>query len=203
MATATAPPTTSLAELREAVQGCRGCDLYRDATQAVFGEGPKKARVMLIGETPGDQEDQQGHPFVGPAGRLLDRALIEAGIERGDVYLTNVVKHFKFTRPERGKRRLHKTPNRSEIVACRPWLDRELELVEPSVLVCLGATAAKALLGSSFRVTQQRGEVLPWPEHDGVVVATVHPSSILRAEDRDERYAEFVADLEVAARVLP
>jgi DNA polymerase len=208
MATATTtaamvPSTTSLAKLREAVQGCRGCDLYKDATQAVFGEGPKQARVMLVGETPGDQEDRQGHPFVGPAGKLLDKALVAAGIDRDDVYVTNAVKHFKFTLPDRGKRRLHKTPNRTEIVACRPWLDRELELVDPAVLVCLGATAAKALLGPSFRVTQQRGEVLPWPEHDGVVVATVHPSSILRADDREERYEEFVADLKVAAGALP
>src|SRR5215204_496938 len=150
------PPTTSLRALAEAAQGCRGCDLYRHATQAVLGEGRRRARIMLIGEQPGDQEDIQGHPFVGPAGALLDKALIEAGIDRKQVYVTNAVKHFKWE--PRGKRRIHKKPNAREIAACRPWLEAELEVVKPDVLVCLGASAAQALLGREFRVSQQRGE---------------------------------------------
>ncbi|MBM7788697.1 UdgX family uracil-DNA binding protein [Tenggerimyces flavus] len=203
MATVTVPETTALSKLREAVQHCRNCDLYKDADRAVFGEGPKKSPLMMVGETPGDQEDKKGHVFVGPAGRLLDEALIDAGIDRAGVYLTNAVKHFKFTREERGKRRLHKTPSRSEIVACQTWLERELAAVKPAVLVLLGAVAASSVMGPSFRVTQQRGEVLDWPDHDGVIVATVHPSAVLRADDREAAYAEFVADLRVAARALP
>lgn len=202
MATATVPVTKALSKLREAVQHCRRCDLYKHADQAVFGEGPKKSPLMMVGETPGDVEDKKGHVFVGPAGHLLDEALIDAGIDRDGVYLTNAVKHFKFTRQERGKRRLHKTPNRTEIVACQPWLERELEAVRPEVLVIMGAVAASAVMGPSFRVTQQRGKVLPWPDHDGVIVATVHPSAVLRADDRQAAYKAFVADLRVAARAL-
>ena len=190
----------SLEELREASATCTNCGLYEDATQTVFGKGPTRARVMLVGEQPGDREDLAGEPFVGPAGRLLDKALVEAGIERGDAYVTNVVKHFKFTR--RGKRRIHQRPDSTEIAACRPWLDGEISSVRPEVIVALGATAAKALLGSKFRVTKQRGEVV---ERDGVrYTATVHPSSIVRLED-DERhaaYADFVDDLRAVAKLL-
>jgi uracil-DNA glycosylase family protein len=199
------PPDPTLDELRQAAAGCHGCDLWRDATQTVFGEGATDASLMLVGEVPGDQEDQRGHPFVGPAGHLLDRALAEAGVDRdGDgVYVSNVVKHFKFER--RGKFRLHKTPNAAEIHACRPWLDTELRLVRPEVLVLLGATAAKALLGASLRVTRQRGQLVP----SGLaphVLATVHPSSVLRAPDEEGRalaYKGLVADLAVAAGALP
>jgi DNA polymerase len=164
----------------------------------VFGEGPADVRVVLVGEQPGDREDREGHPFVGPAGRVLDRALDEAGIDRGATYVTNAVKHFKFV--ERGKRRLHKSPSRSEVLACRPWLDAELAALSPDVVVPMGAVAAQALLGPSFRVTRQRGEVLPL-DGDLVAVATVHPSSILRGpeEDREQNFAALVADLEVVA----
>jgi len=195
------PPRRELPALREAAQTCHGCPLYREATQAVFGEGSPDARVMLVGEVPGDSEDLAGHPFVGPAGRLLDQGLEEAGITRRDVYVTNVVKHFKFTR--RGKRRIHDKPDRYEITACRPWLDEELELVKPEILVLLGATAAQALLGSKFRVTQSRGKAMAREEvaeliagartgdpHAAVArwtFATVHPSSVLRAPDADAR----------------
>ncbi len=203
------PPSHELPALREAVQACRGCPLYREATQAVFGQGDAAARVMFVGEVPGDQEDRAGAPFVGPAGRLLDDALAEAGIDRRDVYVTNVVKHFKFTR--RGKRRIHDKPDRYEIVACRPWLDEELALVKPELLVLLGATAAQALLGSKFRVTQARGRPLSGEEvaalargsHAPIArwtFATVHPSSVLRAPDdelRDEARAAFFRDLRV------
>ena len=195
------PAGADLDELREAAAGCRGCDLYRDATRTVFGAGPAAARVMIVGEVPGDQEDRQGEPFVGPAGRLLDRALAEAGIDRSQAYLTNAVKHFKFT--ERGKRRIHKTPSRTEIVACRPWLDAELDRVRPELVVALGAVAAKSLLGQDFRVTKERGTVLPLPGRDERVVATVHPSSVLRADDREAAYRELAADLTVAAKALP
>jgi DNA polymerase len=188
------PPNPNLTSLREAVQACRGCDLYRDATQAVFGEGPAKAEVMFVGEQPGDQEDLSGRPFVGPAGKLFDQAMAEAGIERSKAYVTNVVKHFKWE--ARGKRRIHQKPNWSEMTACRPWLEAELAAVEPGVLVCLGATAAQALLGRQFRVTKQRGVPV---ESDLAphVLATIHPSAILRADDadRDAEYAAFVDDL--------
>jgi uracil-DNA glycosylase len=195
------PARTSLKGLREAAAGCRGCHLWRGATQTVFGEGRKSSRVMLVGEQPGDREDQAGRPFVGPASRELDRALEAAGIERAAAYLTNVVKHFKFE--ERGGRRIHQTPKRFEVEACRPWLDEELEVVHPEALVLLGATAAKALLGSSFRVTQHRGELLD-SELADIVTATVHPSSILRGppEDREANRAALVADLSVVARAL-
>lgn len=198
------PPKPTLAKLREAAAGCRGCDLWINASQTVFGEGPKLAEVMLVGEQPGDQEDRAGHPFVGPAGRLLDHALLEAGIDRGRVYVTNSVKHFKFVQIERG-RRLHKKPNAVEIRACHPWLEEEIRLVKPRVIVALGATAAQVLLGKDFRVTRDRGKPIPseWAE---AIVATVHPSSILRAPDdsRDEARREFVADLaQVAAYLQP
>jgi len=196
------PDKRNLGALREAVDACRGCDLWRGTTQAVFGEGLKRARVMLIGEQPGDKEDLAGRPFVGPAGRELDRGLEAAGIDRREAYVTNVVKHFKFE--ERGRRRIHQTPKRFEIEACRPWLSEELSVVEPDAVVLLGATAAKALLGSSFRVTRQRGELL---ESDlaRIVSATIHPSAILRAPDERARAAEreaFAADLSVVAEAL-
>ncbi|MBN6041339.1 UdgX family uracil-DNA binding protein [Amycolatopsis sp. 195334CR] len=200
------PETKDLARLREAAAGCRGCDLYRDATQTVFGEGTRRARTMMIGEQPGDQEDRRGEPFVGPAGRLLDRALEESGIERDGVYVTNAVKHFKFRRDDRGSRRIHKKPGRTEIVACRPWLDAELDAVNPDLVILLGATAAQAVFGPDFRITERRGEVLDLPggskARDARAVATVHPSSILRSRERDEAYAAFVADLKAAVAVL-
>jgi DNA polymerase len=196
------PERRSLKALREAAAGCRGCHLWRGATQAVFGEGLKRARVMLIGEQPGDKEDLAGKPFVGPAGRELDRGLEAAGIVREDAYVTNVVKHFKFE--ERGRRRIHQTPKRFEIDACRPWLEEELRVVEPEAVVLLGATAAKALLGSSFRVTQHRGELLD-SELAPLVSATIHPSAILRAPDEQSRVAEreaFAQDLRAVATAL-
>jgi DNA polymerase len=181
------PERPTLPRLREAAQGCRGCELYRGATQAVVSEGPAKARIMLVGEMPGDREDREGRPFVGPAGRELDRALEAAGIDRGDVYVTNAVKHFKFE--ERGKRRIHQTPRKGEVDACFPWLDTEIKLVRPEALVTLGATAAKALLGSSFRLTQHRGELLD-SELAPIVAATIHPSAIVRQRDAEAREAE-------------
>ena len=196
------PDRPSLKRLREAAAGCRGCHLWQGPIQTVFGEGPAKARLMLVGEVPGDREDREGRPFVGPAGRELDRALEAAGIERGDVYLTNVVKHFKFE--ERGKRRIHQTPKKGEVDACLPWLDTEIKLVKPEALVTLGATAAKALLGSSFRLTQHRGELLD-SEWAPIVTATIHPSAILRNRDEDARGAEREAladDLRVVVRAL-
>ena len=196
--------STSLTALRHAASECQACDLYKRATQTVFGEGPGEARIMLVGEQPGDREDVEGHPFVGPAGRLLDEALLEAGIDRSTVYVTNVVKHFKWMPAERGKRRIHKKPRASEIQACRPWLDAELGLVRPHVLVCLGATAAQALLGSDFSVSRQRGHPVRSPLAP-FVVATVHPSSILRAMDADSRRAqmrEFVRDLSSIGKLL-
>jgi uracil-DNA glycosylase len=196
------PERRNLAALREAADGCRGCHLWRGATQTVFGEGLKRARVMLVGEQPGDKEDLAGKPFVGPAGRELDRGLEAAGIARDEAYVTNVVKHFKFE--ERGRRRIHQTPKRFEIDACRPWLDEELKAVEPDAVVLLGATAAKALLGSSFRVTQHRGELLD-SELANIVAATIHPSSILRQRDDESRQAErksFAEDLRVVAQAL-
>lgn len=197
------PPDAGIEQLRAAAAGCRGCDLYRDATQTVFGAGPGDARVLVVGEQPGDQEDRRGEPFVGPAGRLLDKAMVEAGIDRELVYVTNAVKHFKFTLPDRGKRRIHKTPSRTEVVACRPWLDAELDAVRPELVLCLGATAAKSLLGQDFRVTQDRGRLLELPGRDGVqVLATVHPSSVLRAQNREEAYQGLLADLTAAAAAL-
>ncbi len=196
------PERKALPALREAVQGCRGCDLYRNATQAVFGEGARRAEVLFVGEQPGDKEDIAGRPFVGPAGQLFDKALEEAGIDRTQTYVTNAVKHFKWK--ARGKRRIHQKPNWSEVTACRPWLEAELEAVRPRVVVCLGATSAQSLLGRDFRVTQHRGELLESDiaEH---VTATVHPSSILRQQDEGSRHAElaaFVDDLRVVARLL-
>jgi uracil-DNA glycosylase family protein len=193
------PERPSLSKLREAAAGCKACDLWKTGTQTVFGEGTSKAEVMFVGEQPGDQEDQLGKPFVGPAGKVLDQALEEAGIDRSLAYVTNVVKHFKWQ--ARGKRRIHQKPNWREISACRPWLDAELEIVKPRVLVCLGATAAQALLGRDFRVTKQRGEPVE-SELAPVVIATVHPSSILRADDRDAEMAAFVSDLKTIASQL-
>ncbi|MET0616089.1 MAG: UdgX family uracil-DNA binding protein [Thermoleophilaceae bacterium] len=196
------PERLSLKALTEAAAECRGCHLWRPATQTVFGEGRKSSRLMLVGEQPGDKEDQRGRPFVGPASRELDRGLEAAGIERADAYLTNVVKHFKFE--ERGRRRIHQTPKRFEIEACKPWLDAELTVVKPDVLVLLGAIAAKALLGSSFKVTERRGELLD-SDLAPVVMVTVHPSSILRQPDEARRVAEreaFADDLRVVAKTL-
>jgi uracil-DNA glycosylase family protein len=191
----------NLDELRKDAAGCRACDLWKTGTQTVFGEGSADAEVMLVGEQPGDREDLEGKPFVGPAGRLLDTALEQAGIDRSRVYVTNVVKHFKW-RP-RGKRRIHQKPNMEEIGACRRWLEAELETVKPRVIVCLGATAAQALLGRQFRVSRQRGEFVDSPLADRVT-ATVHPSSILRAddEDREAAMAEFVKDLSTVAQAM-
>ena len=191
----------SLEELRDRAADCTACDLYKTGTQTVFGEGSSGADAMFVGEQPGDQEDRAGRPFVGPAGRLFDEALDDAGIDRTQVYVTNVVKHFKWR--ARGKRRIHQKPNWSEIAACRPWLDAELAAVDPRVLVCLGATAAQALLGRQFRVTQQRGAAVEsdLAEH---VLATVHPSSILRGdpETREQEYGAFVKDLQAVARLI-
>ena len=197
------PERLSLKQLREASAGCRGCPLYKNATQTVFGEGPAAASVMFVGEQPGDQEDLAGKPFVGPAGRVLNDGCDEAGIDRGEVYVTNTVKHFKFE--PRGKRRIHSKPNSREIEACVPWLKSEIATVKPKLLVCLGATAAQALLGKQFRVTQRRGQVLSGTPWAPAVVATVHPSSILRAPDEESReraYRDFVADLKVVRREM-
>jgi len=188
--------------LREAAKGCRNCPLWENATQTVFGEGSARARVMLVGEQPGDQEDKEGHPFVGPAGRILDQALEEAGIDRKRLFVTNAVKHFKWE--PRGKRRLHKTPAQREIEACYQWLEGEIEAVKPALIVALGATAAKALLGPRFRITQQRGQI---QAREGLpdVIATYHPSFLLRVKDRpegDEIHRQFVDDLRTAARYL-
>ena len=196
------PPHATLPVLRRAIQQCRGCDLYRHATQAVFGEGKRSANILLIGEQPGNEEDRQGRPFVGPAGRILDRALQDAGIDRSSTYVTNVVKHFKFE--ERGKRRIHKKPSSLEIKACRPWLEAEVALIRPDVIVCLGATAAQALFGSAYRLTKERGKFVenPWALH---ATSTIHPSAILRAPDEEQRHAEyqrFVADLIKVRSVL-
>ena len=196
------PERPTLPALAEAATGCRACDLWARGTQTVFGEGSRGARLMLVGEQPGDQEDQVGRPFVGPAGRLLDRALEEAGIDRGAVYVTNVVKHFKWE--ARGKRRIHAKPNRGEVTACRPWLDAELAVVKPLAVVCLGATAAQALLGKDFKVSQRRGEFIE-SALAPIVMATVHPSSLLRAPDDETRrreMARFVDDLKRVAERL-
>jgi DNA polymerase len=188
------PERLNLTALREAVQHCRGCELYRNATQAVFGDGPKASDVMFVGEQPGDQEDLQGRPFVGPAGKLFDKAMDEAGIDRSTAYVTNVVKHFKWQ--ARGKRRIHQKPNWSEMTACLPWLEAELAVVKPTVLVCLGATAAQALLGRQFRVSRQRGELVDSALAPNVL-ATIHPSAVLRADEdrREAEYDAFVEDL--------
>jgi uracil-DNA glycosylase family protein len=193
------PDRPTLSTVREVAQGCKACELYKRGTRTVFGEGPRQAEMMLVGEQPGDAEDVAGHPFVGPAGRLLDKALVAAGIDRSLVYVTNVVKHFKWE--PRGKRRIHAKPNAAEIAACRPWLETEIALVKPRVLVCLGATAAQALLGKTFKVSRQRGEFVRSPLAP-VVTATIHPSSILRAPDEETRREEmrrFIADLRKAA----
>jgi uracil-DNA glycosylase len=198
------PRNADIEELRAAAVACKGCELWEPATQVVFSAGNSRAPLVLVGEQPGDAEDRQGIPFVGPAGKLLQRALSEAGVAVGDVYVTNAVKHFRFT--ERGKRRIHATPQVSHIQACRPWLEAELTTVDPKLIVCLGATAARSLLGTGFRVTQQRGKVLelPTPVGGRLVLATVHPSSVLRAtgEDRDLAYGGLVEDLRVAADVI-
>ncbi len=205
------PFVTGLTELAKEAEGCHRCDLYRNATQTVFGDGARTASLVLVGEQPGDQEDRAGRPFVGPAGRLLDKALAAAHIDRGNVYLTNAVKHFKFE--QRGKRRIHKAPSRTEVVACQPWLLAELNALSPDVVVLLGATAAKALLGNAFRLTQHRGEVLRLPagatpvdlNADPRLVATAHPSSVLRGppEDRETAFDALVTDLKFAADLLP
>lgn len=192
------PITSSLATTKRAARSCTACPLYKRATQTVFGEGPKNARLMLVGEQPGDQEDVAGKPFVGPAGKILGRALEEAGINREEVYVTNAVKHFKWE--PRGKRRIHQKPSSREIAACRPWLEAELRLVRPDVLVCLGATAAQTIFGPSFRVTRDRGKILK-SEIAPKVLATVHPSSLLRQPDEESRrreYTRFVVDLRAA-----
>ena len=201
------PDRGDLDALAAAAESCEGCELFAPATQVVFGCGPEDARCVLVGEQPGDQEDKAGEPFVGPAGRVLHQALAEAGIRPGSVWTTNAVKHFRFT--ERGKRRLHKTPDAGHVTACRPWLLAELDRLRPELIVVLGATAARSLLGPSFRVTKERGVLLPWPERAAVEVdwparllATLHPSAVLRAEDRDAAFAGLVADLKVAAAAL-
>jgi uracil-DNA glycosylase len=196
------PERESLKALREAADRCRGCDLYEDATQTVFGEGRKSSRMMLVGETPGDREDLAGHVFVGPAGRELNKALERVGVERRDIYLTNAVKHFRFE--ERGKRRIHQRPEGRHIKACRPWLEAELRQIRPEALVLMGAVAAQSLLGSTFRVTQNRGELLE-TDLAPIVVATIHPSAILRErtdEDRIRQREAFTKDLQVAADAL-
>jgi uracil-DNA glycosylase len=195
------PRVLTIPALHVAAKRCEGCPLYQRATQTVFGEGPENARIMMIGEQPGDQEDRQGRPFVGSAGKLLDRALGDAGVDRSEVYVTNAVKHFKWV--ERGKRRIHQKPNAAEIQACRPWLEAEISVTKPDLIVCLGATAAQALMGKAFRVTADRGKFFdtPW----GSLTATVHPSSLLRIKEEDERrseYQRFVQDLESVARKL-
>jgi DNA polymerase len=198
------PERPTLPRLRSAVDGCRGCELYADATQGVMGDGPADAPLLLVGEQPGDKEDVAGEPFVGPAGRLLDQALESAGLDPAEVFRTNAVKHFRFS-GTRGKQRIHKTPSRPHVVACRPWLLAELDVVRPRGVVLLGATAGQAVFGSTFRVGASRGQVLAWPEEvvlatpPAWVVPTVHPSSILRSRQREEDLAAFVADLTVAA----
>lgn len=197
------PPRPTLTKLRAAAEGCRGCHLFKHATQTVFGEGPRDARVIIVGEQPGDAEDKAGHPFVGPSGKLLDRALDAAGIAREDVYVTNAVKHFKYAKDSRSGRRIHKTPNAGEIRACSPWLQNEIALIRPRVIVCLGATAAKALLGRTFSVMKRRGLVNASALADAVF-ATVHPSAVLRAPSDQRKLAErlFVADIRKVGRYL-
>lgn len=195
--------------LRKRAHECRGCELWEPATQVVFSKGSPLARVVLVGEQPGDQEDRQGEPFVGPAGRLLDKALEEVGIDPADTYVTNAVKHFRFT--PTAKRRLHRTPDLAHLVACRPWLSAELQIVDPEVLVCLGATAVRAVLGPSVKVTRDRGQLMPWNgmlgdepamRHSAWSLVTIHPSAVLRADDRDKAYAGLVSDLAVVADAL-
>jgi uracil-DNA glycosylase family protein len=196
------PNSSNLGKVAEAALGCKACHLWKNSTQTVFGEGPHHAKVMLIGEAPGDQEDQQGHPFVGPAGQLLKKSIAEAGLDPKDIYTTNAVKHFKWE--PRGSRRLHKRPNFREIQACYPWLEKEIELVEPEIIVCLGSTAGQAIFGRDFKVTEQRGSFQPGPYRRTFFV-TVHPSSILRARDsesRDKQMAQFVADLKLVTDFL-
>lgn len=201
------PERLTLSSIREAAQACRGCELYRDATQAVVGDGRLGSRVMAIGEQPGDREDQEGEPFVGPAGKVLDDAMEEAGIPASEVFRTNVVKHFRWS-GTRGKRRIHQSPSRAHVAACAPWLDAELRLVAPSGVVLLGGTAGKAVYGSGFKVGEARGERFTWPDSLPVarppewVVATTHPSAVLRADDRRSAYDGLVADLRVVARLL-
>lgn len=202
------PRTADLRKLARAARDCHGCELYENATQTVFGEGPAEARVVLVGEQPGDQEDKQNHPFVGPAGKLLDRALADADIAREEVYVTNAVKHFRFRMVGGGKRRIHQKPDLAHLTACRPWLNAELAVIDPEVVVVLGASAASTLLGSSFRVTQHRGERVH-AESDGdgggwsgPVVPTVHPSSVLRSDDRHRAYDDLVGDLRTVAGIL-
>jgi DNA polymerase len=195
------PTLKTIDALRDAASDCKACDLWKTGTQTVFGEGRSRAQIMLVGEQPGDQEDRDGRPFLGPAGKLLDRALAQAGLDRSQVYLTNVVKHFKWVAAARGKKRIHKKPRYSEIHACRPWLDAELRVVKPRILVCLGSTAAQSLLGRNFSVTRQRGQLIASPLAP-VVMATVHPSSILRAPDEDARHQQmqaFINDLKIVA----
>ena len=207
------PAGVGLDGLRTAAAGCRACELWEPATQTVFGEGPATARIVFVGEQPGDQEDRQGEPFVGPAGKVLDRALTDAGIDRADAYVTNAVKHFRFA--PKGKRRIHQTPGPEHLRACRPWLEAEFEVLKPEIVVCLGATAAKALISPSFRITKDRGHLLPWtppgadPDeedapHQTWLLATTHPSAILRTPDdqRPAAYAALVADLGVVAHAL-
>jgi len=220
-AAAFVPDKGGLDDLRTAARSCKGCHLFRNATQTVFGRGDASARLVLVGEQPGDVEDQRGLPFVGPAGLLLRRAVGEVDLDPAEIYITNAVKHFKFTQSGAGRRRIHQTPDRTEIVACRPWLVAEFARLDPKVVVVLGATAAQAILGPTFRVTRSRGVLMPWPASahpaedftppprpgrapraDAVVMATLHPSAILRADDRDKAYAGFVADLAVAANAL-
>jgi uracil-DNA glycosylase len=212
------PAHTDLAGLRTAAMNCRGCHLYENATQTVFSKGPVSSRLLLVGEQPGDVEDQRGEPFVGPAGKLLDRAIAEAGLDPASTYITNAVKHFKFTPAPGGKRRIHATPDLHEMAACRPWLVAEFALLDPEVVVALGATAAKALFGPSFRVTKSRGVLMPWPAaaahpeefergEDGgsdnvFALATIHPSAVLRSDDREVAFAGLVSDLKMAASAL-
>lgn len=205
------PADRDIDSLRSAAASCQGCELYRHATQTVFGDGPADAKLVVVGEQPGDKEDTAGEPFVGPAGSLLDRALTEAGIDRREAYVTNAVKHFKFVPPERGKRRIHQKPSRTEVVACRPWLVAEVNTLRPDLVLCLGATAAQSVLGTSFRITRQRGQLLEWDADEAgeiadppAVLATTHPASVLRARDEDRKraYADLVDDLRVAAQAL-
>ncbi|MPY83947.1 MAG: UdgX family uracil-DNA binding protein [Actinophytocola sp.] len=205
------PADRDIDSLRSAAASCQGCGLYRHATQTVFGDGPDDAKLLVVGEQPGDKEDTAGEPFVGPAGSLLGRALTEAGIDRREAYVTNAVKHFKFVLPERGKRRIHQKPSRTEVVACRPWLVAEVSTLRPDLVLCLGATAAQAVLGTSFRITRQRGQLLEWDSDEAgeiadppAVLATTHPASVLRARDEDRKraYADLVDDLRVAAQAL-
>ncbi len=199
------PKRNSLTALRSAAEQCEGCDLFRQATQTVFGSGPRNARVLLVGEQPGDQEDRAGQPFVGPAGHLLDRALADAALDEVPVFRTNAVKHFRFHLAPRGKRRIHEPPSKGQLRACLPWLHAELRAVRPELVVCLGATAAHAMFGGEFRLTQHRGELLAAPESapgEWRVVATVHPSAVLRSNDREQAYRDFVRDLEAVRAAL-